>query len=134
MKFDKSQDSSWNALVVYVNSRCILAGSKPQKKIFCFTFCLFKEVTNAQLFLRSMEIRMNRQRLELVYIRKRNNYELTHIKKKLQLRKLELIERASSASISMMPNKKIPQICNEAQLYARFHKENWQKSKQTIIY
>ena len=35
MKFDKSQDSSWNALVVYVNSLCILTGSKPIKKIFC---------------------------------------------------------------------------------------------------
>ena len=40
MKFDKSQDSSWNALVVYVNSQCILAGSKLQKKFFCLTFCL----------------------------------------------------------------------------------------------
>ena len=40
MKFDKYQDSSWNALVEYVNSQCILAGSKPQKKIFCFAFCL----------------------------------------------------------------------------------------------
>ena len=34
MKFNKSHDSSWNALVVYVNSQCILAGSKPQKKNF----------------------------------------------------------------------------------------------------
>ena len=36
MKFDKSQDSSWDALVVYINSQCILAGFKPQKE-----FCLF---------------------------------------------------------------------------------------------
>ena len=42
MKFDKSQDSSWNGLVVYVNLQCILAGSKPQKEIFCFAFCLIK--------------------------------------------------------------------------------------------
>ena len=41
MKFDKSQDSSWKALVVYVNSQCILAGLKPQKK-FYFAFCLNK--------------------------------------------------------------------------------------------
>ena len=40
MKFDKSQDSSWNALVVYVNSQCILAGSKPQKKYFVVAFYL----------------------------------------------------------------------------------------------
>ena len=40
MKFDKSQDSSWNTLDVYVNSQCILTGSKPQKKMFCFAFCL----------------------------------------------------------------------------------------------
>ena len=39
MKFDKSQNSSWNALVVYVNSQCILVGSKPQK-IFVCAFCL----------------------------------------------------------------------------------------------
>ena len=34
MKFDKSQDSSWNALVVYINSLCILPGSKPQNNFF----------------------------------------------------------------------------------------------------
>ena len=34
MKFDKSQDSSWNALAVYVNSQSILAGSKPQNNLF----------------------------------------------------------------------------------------------------
>ena len=42
MKFDKSQDSSWNALVVYVNSQCILAGSKPQKKFFVLHFVLLQ--------------------------------------------------------------------------------------------
>ena len=36
MKFDKSQDSSWNALVVYANSQCILAGSKPLKNFLLF--------------------------------------------------------------------------------------------------
>ena len=40
MKFDKSQDSSWNALIVYVNSQCILAGSKPQNEIFILHFVL----------------------------------------------------------------------------------------------
>ena len=45
MKFDKSQDSSWNALVLNVNSQFILAGCKPQKKFFCFAFCL-KEFVN----------------------------------------------------------------------------------------
>ena len=39
MKFDKFQDSSLNALVVYINSQCILASSKPQKKFFAF--CLW---------------------------------------------------------------------------------------------
>ena len=39
MEFDKSQESSWNVLVVYVNSQWILAGSKPQKNFF-FAFCL----------------------------------------------------------------------------------------------
>ena len=34
MKFDKSQDSSWNALVVYANSQCILADLKPQKNFY----------------------------------------------------------------------------------------------------
>ena len=43
MKFDKSQDSYWNVLFVYVNLQCILAGSKPQKKFFCFAFCLIKK-------------------------------------------------------------------------------------------
>ena len=42
MKFDKSQDSSWNALVVYVNSQCIVAGSKPQKKLFLFCILSYK--------------------------------------------------------------------------------------------
>ena len=41
MKFDKSQDSSWNALVVYVNSQCILAGLKPQNK---FLFCILSYI------------------------------------------------------------------------------------------
>ena len=41
MKFDKSQDSSWNGLVVYINSQCILAGSKPHKKL-CLHFILLK--------------------------------------------------------------------------------------------
>ena len=40
MKFYKSQDSSWNALAVYVNSQCILSGSKPQNENFLFAFCL----------------------------------------------------------------------------------------------
>ena len=43
MKFGKSQDSSWNVLVVYVNSQCILAGSKPQKNIFVLHFVLLIE-------------------------------------------------------------------------------------------
>ena len=40
MKFDKSQDSSWNALVVYVNSQCILKGEKQKIKFLCFAFYL----------------------------------------------------------------------------------------------
>ena len=40
MKFDKSQDSFWNALVVYINSQCFFAGSKPQKKNFVLHFIL----------------------------------------------------------------------------------------------
>ena len=44
-EFDKSQDSSWNALVVYANSQCILAGSKPQKNFFVMVMLLYKVLT-----------------------------------------------------------------------------------------
>ena len=44
MKFDKSQDLSWNALVTLKKAQCILAGSKQQKKFFAsvlfeFNYC-----------------------------------------------------------------------------------------------
>ena len=46
MKFEKSKDSSWNVLVVYVNSQSILTGSK----IF-FTFCLIDINLNIHLII-----------------------------------------------------------------------------------
>ena len=49
MKFDISQDLSLNALVVYVNSQCILAGEKPQKNFFVLHLVLILNLNNVIL-------------------------------------------------------------------------------------
>ena len=36
MKFDKSQDSSWNALVTLKKDQCILDGSYSRLDFFCY--------------------------------------------------------------------------------------------------
>ena len=53
MKFDKSQDSSWNTLVVYINSQFILADSKPQKNFFLL-FVLIIDGTQSSTFKKIM--------------------------------------------------------------------------------